>query len=99
MGVGEIWAVDRLPYHYRDLEAEEPEAEYEADHDADACSKVLGDVVRVVDTEARKHTADSLEDDSCPDDGVVALEEPVLGDFLPVLHDHPKEKSGEEAVE
>lgn len=91
--------MEKLSYHYRDLETKEPEAEYKADDYANARSEVLGDVVRIVDAEACQHTTNSLEDDGSPDDGVVALKEPVLGNVLSVLHNDTEEECRKEAVE
>lgn len=57
----------------RHLEAKEPQAEYEADDNTDACCKILGDVVCVVDTEACQQAPDSLENDGRPDNGIITL--------------------------
>jgi len=53
-------------YAESNLELEETHAEKKAKNDADACSKILGDIVSVVDAHRNQHPATGLEKYCCP---------------------------------
>ena len=82
-------------YRHRDLEVEEPHAEHEADNNADARREVLSNVVRVVDTQARQDSPDSLEYNRRPDHPVVPVEKAVLRNLFAVVKHDPHEEGRE----
>lgn len=86
------------PYRERDAKVEEPHAEDEADDNANASCKVLRDVVCILNAQRREDAPDCLQDDGCPHDPIVAVEEAMLEDLLAIFPDNAHEQGREQAV-
>lgn len=90
------WPYQGTTYREIDGKAKDEHAKDEANNDANAGGKVLGDVVGVADAERREDAADSLEDDGKPHNAVIAVEESVLGNLVAIVDDDPNKKGRQE---
>jgi len=77
------------------LEFEEPHAEKKAKNNTDARSKILGDIVSVVDAHRNQHPTTGLTEYCCPHNRIVPIKEPILGDLLSILEHNPDYQSWE----
>lgn len=81
------------------MEVEHPDADEEADDDADACRKVLRDVIGISNDNTGNEATSSLQNDGGPHNPVIALEEAMLSNSSAILVDNSPKESCEQRIE
>lgn len=81
------------------VKVKEEDAEHAANDNANAGSKVLGNVVGVVDADGGQQSSNCLEDNGSPNDAVVPVKEPVLRNLLTIVVDDTDEEGREKRIE
>lgn len=89
---------DKGTYCCWNLELEQHNADQEADDNADARRKVLDNIIRIPNYNARQHATGSLEHNGTPHNPIVALEKAVLADSLTVLPNYTTKAGSKDGV-
>lgn len=92
------YGYDKGTYCCRHLELEQHDADQEADDNADARRKVLDNIIRIPNYNARQHATSSLEHNGTPHNPIVALEKAVLADSFTILPNDATEAGSKDGV-